>query len=386
MDANLRSESHHLHVGFFFSNFNGGGIQRVMLNLADGLIQRGWQVDLILVQANGPLYADIPTGARLIDLKARRTTKSLFKLASYLSSEKPAVVLSSQTHLNITAIMARVISGWKGRLLVSEHIALDFSAQNPNSWKDRLHPLLARLFYPFADQIIMVSHEAARRFIKLTRLPENKIRVIYNPIVSKKLIDASKLQPDHDWFKATNPMIILAAGRLAKQKDFPTLLKAFSILRARLPAARLMILGDGKELTQLMQMARDLKLQDAVQFTGFVENPIAYMARSSVFVLSSQWEGFANVLVEAMACGTPVVSTNCPSGPAEILENGEYGSLVPTSNPQALADAIINTLQHPISPETLRHRAMDFSVDRIILQYLDIFQSGSPQSQNGVRK
>ncbi|MBM4428677.1 MAG: glycosyltransferase [Chloroflexi bacterium] len=363
------------HIGLYFSNFSGGGIQRVMLSLSEGFLRLGWQVDLILVQADGPLRAEIPQGARLIDLKAGKSTRSILKLAAYLASESPAVVLSSQTHLNVSAIIARFLSGWKGRLLVSEHIALDFSAQNPNSWKDRLHPLLASLFYHWADQIILVSFEAARRFMKITHLPANKIKVIYNPIVSQKLLEQSTIQPDHPWFKSPGLKVILAAGRLVKQKDFKTLLKSFSLLKTKLPMARLMILGDGKEHPQLMRLAKNLGLEDAVHFPGFVVNPFAYMAHSSVFVLSSQWEGFANVLVESMACGTPVISTNCPSGPSEILEDGKYGILTPVGDANALAEAILDTLAHPIPPEILRQRAMSFSVDNILNQYIsDIFQ------------
>jgi len=359
------------HVGLFFSNFNGGGIQRVMLSLAEGLLQQGCRVDLILVRAEGPLSTEIPAGCHIFDLQTGHASKSLFKLIYYLSSEKPRVVLSSQTHINVIAVLARILSGWSGRLLLSEHIALDFASRYPTNWKDRFFPILARIFYRGADEIILVSKETARHFVQATHLPEKMIKVIYNPVVSEKQIEQSKVHPNHAWFTSPGTPVLLAAGRLTRQKDFTTLLKAFALLHKRLPETKLMILGEGEERAHLEQLSEELGLHDAVQFPGFVINPFAYMANASVFVLSSRWEGFANVIAEAMACGTPVVSTDCPSGPAEILEGGKYGRLVPVGNPEALAEAIFQELKYPHDKNLLMQRANEFSIDNILPQYIE---------------
>jgi glycosyltransferase involved in cell wall biosynthesis len=367
----MNRQLQHKHAGLFFSNLHGGGIQRVMLRLAEGLLQQGCRVDLILVRMEGPLRNDIPDGIHLFDLKANHARLSLISLVRYLKTEKPAVMLSNQTHLNITAILARFLSGWKGRLILIEHITIDYSARYPGNWKDRFNPILARIFYPFADEIILVSKEAARHFIKATHLKEKKIKVIYNPSVSERLIGLSKNPPEHIWFSTPNTPIILAAGRLTQQKDFTTLLWAFSKLRKRLPLAKFVILGVGEQLAELEQLSIKLGLQEVVQFPGFVLNPYSYMAHASLFVLSSRWEGFGNVLVEAMACGTPVVSTDCPSGPSEILEEGKYGRLVPVGDSEALAEAILQELKNPHDSRMLKQRAREFTIEIILPRYIE---------------
>ena len=367
----MNGQTQYKHVGLFFSNLNGGGIQRVMLSLAEGLLQLGCRVDLILVRAEGPLRPEIPAGCHLFDLQADHASQSLSKLVNYLKSEKPEVMLSNQTHLNVTAILARILSGGRGRLLLSEHVTIDYSARYPNNWKDRFNPILARIFYHWADGIILVSKEAAQHFLKATHLQEKMVKVIYNPSVSQKLVEQSKKTPDHKWFKSPNTPIILAAGRLTRQKDFGTLLRAFSLVWKRVPSVKLLILGEGEERAKLEQLSVKLGLQDAVQFPGFVINPFAYIANSAVFVLSSRWEGFANVIVEALMCGTPVVSTDCPSGPAEILGGGKYGNLVPVGDPEALAEAILQELKAPHDKNLLMQRANDFSINKILPQYLE---------------
>lgn len=372
----MRRQPGNLHVGLFFSNFNGGGIQRVMLSLAEGLSVLGWRVDLVLVQGVGPLYTEVPDGCRCINLAAGHASQALFKFMDYLKAENPGAILSSQTHLNLVAILARILTGWKGRLVLSEHIALDFSALNPTGWKDRFYPYLAGIFYRWADEIVLVSQDAAQRFLEITHLPEKMVRVVYNPVVSEKLIEQSRVNPGHAWLNVPDQPLLLAAGRLTPQKDFETLLRAFALLRTSLLSAKLIILGEGDERLHLQQLSEDLGLKHVVQFLGFVNNPFAYMANASVFILSSRWEGFANVIVEAMACGTPVVSTDCPSGPAEILENGKYGRLVPIGDPKALAEAIFQELNSPHDQDLLRQRASDFSIDKILPQYLELLFPG----------
>ena len=343
------------------------------LNLAEGLLERGVKVDLILVQADGPLTSEIPAGCRVFDLDAGHASRSLFKLAIYLKNEKPGVLVSSQTHLNVVAVLARLLQGRKIRLILREHVTIESVAQNALRLPDKVLPMLASLFYRLADKIILVSKDTAEHFQKATNLPENKIKVIYNPVVSRKMIEQSHTPPGHDWFDRPNSTLLLSAGRLTAQKDFATLLRAFSLVRTSLPSVKLIILGEGEERSKLEQLSRELKIEKDVQLPGYVLNPFTYMAHADLFVLSSRWEGFANVLVEAMACGTPVVSTDCPSGPAEILQNGKYGELVPVNNPSALAEAIKVELASPHDRRLLIQRANEFSVENSLTQYINAF-------------
>lgn len=372
MAARMKSTSYQRHIGLLFSNFGGGGIQRVRLTLAEALLQKGWRVDLIVVNSSGPLKSEIPAGSQLFDLSVAHSSQSIQKIITYLHTENPDILLSSQTHINISAIIARSFSHWKGRLFLTEHITIDYVAKNATNWKDRLLPFLARLFYRGADGVILVSKQTAQHFIKATHLPERLVHVIYNPIVSHRMIDQSKLQADHKWFDLRGTPVVLSAGRLTKQKDFDTLLKAFRLVVLNIPSARLLILGEGEELDRLLGLVDQLNLKESVQFMGYVNNPYAFMEKAAAFVLSSQWEGFGNVLAEAMACGTPVVSTDCPSGPREILDNGTYGALVPPGNPEMLAAAILDEIRNPHNKDLLKQRANEFSIEKILPQYIQL--------------
>ncbi|MCA1995460.1 MAG: glycosyltransferase, partial [Coleofasciculus sp. S288] len=200
--------------------------------------------------------------------------------------------------------------------------------------------------------IVAVSQGVATDLARTASLPLERIQVIYNPVVTPELLTRAKEPLDHPWFNPGEPPVILGVGRLVEQKDFSTLIRAFNQVRQIQPA-RLMILGSGREKSRLKALVQELGLEDDVAMPGFVQNPYAYMARSAVFVLSSAWEGFGNVIVEAMAVGTPVVSTDCQSGPAEILDDGKYGSLVPVGDSKAIAEAILSVLSGNSKPVNL---------------------------------
>ena len=212
---------------------------------------------------------------------------------------------------------------------------------------------------------------------RLTGIPADTIRVIYNPVVTPAVLAKMQQPVDHPWFAAGEPPVILGVGRLVSQKDFPTLVEAFAIVRQQ-RSARLMILGEGEDREKLEAQISALGLQDDVALPGFAENPYAYMAHANVFALSSIFEGFGNVVAEAMAAGTAIVSTDCPSGPAEILEGGRYGKLVPVNDPAALAEGILATLEAPIAADILRQRAQEFSVDRVTDQYIEVLSRLAP--------
>ncbi len=355
-------------IALFFSNLRGGGIQRVMLNLAEGFLDAGLRVDLVIVQAEGELLPEVPARARLVDFQKRRALFALPNLITYLKNEKPISLLASQPHLNVLAILARVFARAQTRMVISEHIAFEDAARNGAHLLDRWSALMGRIFYKHADEIIAVSQGVKSQLVRATRVAPEHVRVIHNPILNAAF-NAKKMQAvEHPWLGQNIPLI-LSAGRLTAQKDHASLLRAFAILLRNTPA-RLIIFGEGEERNALLKLAQDLKIESEISLPGFVQNPFGFMQRAQLFVLSSRWEGFGNVLVEALACGLSVVASDCPSGPSEILEGDKFGWLTPVGDAPALAAAMRAALAHPFSAETLQRRAQDFSIERIAPLYL----------------
>ena len=400
------------HIALFIRSLGGGGgAERVMVNLARGFSQRGHRVDLVLGKAEGPFLKEVPDSVRVVDLQARGGLASvpallrglrdfsalapvlatmgvppalrrLPALTHYLRREGPTVMLSALPYGNITALLAVRLAGVRTVVVISEHNTLSVSAQNAHRRKKRSLPRLERYFYPRADSIVAVSNGVAEDLAGVTGLPRERITTIYNPVVRPELAELAQAPLGHPWFAPGAPPVLLGAGKLKPQKDFATLLRAFAQVRATRPA-RLVILGEGNARAKMLGLARVLGVATDVDFPGFVGNPFAYMARASVFVLSSVWEGFGNVLVEALACGCPVVSTECPSGPAEILDGGAYGPLVPVGDDAALARAILSVLDAPPDPERLRTRAALFSMDRAVEKYLGVLKEADGRVRAG---
>lgn len=356
-------------VSLFVPSLGGGGAERVALNLAQGFADRGLKIDLVLQNAVGTFMTKVPSGVRAIDLKSPGIVHKLFALMSYLRQEQPTVLVSILDNVNVAA-WAQRLTRVPTRVIVGVHNTF---SQDFRGLKGKLKPFLIRYSYPWADGIIAVSQGVAEDLAHLSGLALEDIRVIYNPVLAPDVVQKAQEPVDHPWFAVGEPPVILGVGRLVMQKDFPTLIRAFALVRQHHPA-RLMILGEGENRFQLEALVRELGLEEEVSLPGFVENPYAYMTRSAVFALSSAWEGFGNVLVEAMAVGTSVVSTNCPSGPSEILQGGTYGTLVPVGDVNALAEAILSTLTQPTNPDILRQRSQAFSVDRIVDQYLEVLK------------
>jgi len=359
-------------IALFLPSLRGGGAERVMVNLARGFVERGLRVDLVLAKAEGPYLSQVPKEVRVVDLGARRVLYSLPGLVRYLRRERPQAMLSALNHANIVAIWAKLLARVQTRLVVAEHSTLSRSTENASSVRAKLLPFLIKTFYPYADAVVAVSRGVAEDLVTTTKLPMEKIKVIYNPVITPELFAKAEEPLDHPWFRPGEPPVVLGVGRLTQQKDFPTLIRAFALVRREHPA-RLMILGEGEERPKLEALVRELRLEEDVALPGFVDNPYKYMKRAAVFVLSSQWEGFGNVLVEAMACGCPVVATDCPSGPAEILENGKWGRLVPPGDPEALAKAILDTVERGVSRvEAATNVQKRFSMIAIVEQYLKV--------------
>jgi glycosyltransferase involved in cell wall biosynthesis len=360
-----------LRVAIFLPSLCGGGAEKVMVTLAQGFCSYGLKVDLVLARAEGPYLAQVPREVRIIDLNVSRVLFSLPSFVGYLRSKRPAAILTAMDHANVVALLARRLSGVSVRTIVSIHANLSDTIANASSLKTRISRYWIRPFYPWADAVVAVSHGVAKDLVSRTGLPLEKVRVIYNPVVTSELFSNASKSLDHPWFQPGEPPVILGVGRLTDQKDFQTLIHAFARVRGR-RAVRLMILGEGEKRSELEALVNALELDEDVALPGFVENPYSYMRAAALFVLPSRWEGFGNVLAEAMACGTPVVSTNCPSGPAEILEDGRWGSLVPVGDVGAMAEAINIQLASDNADRMKESVVERFYANRIVNQYLDV--------------
>jgi glycosyltransferase involved in cell wall biosynthesis len=347
-----------------------GGAQRSMLKLAGGIAARGYPIDLVLSSARGPFLAEVPESVRVVDLHARRVLTSLPALIHYLRREQPAALLSV-LHANIVALWATRLGGVPTRLVVSERNTLSSESRNYSSdLRMRLSPKLVKRFYPWADAIVAVSKGVAHDLTEVAGIPRERIRVIYNPIVTPEFRKKAEALLDHPWFGPGQPPVIVTVGRLSVQKDFSSLIQAFARVR-RTRRARLLILGEGDERAALEAQVKQFGLEQDVGLPGFVANPYPYMSRAGVFVLSSRWEGLPGVLIEALYCGTPLVATDCPSGPREILADGQYGQLVPVGDTSALAEAIEIALNGDV-PRPPRESWRPFELEVVVSEYLDV--------------
>jgi len=410
-------------IAVFIHRMGGGGAERAAVNLLKGFVKRNFRVDLVVLWKEGVFLNHIPSQVRVINLDAptnlypyrwhrllkflcRRhlsfldldcllkvnviSTKIAFyfrgmsamypawintmalRLANYLRENRPYALLAILPDPNIIALKARQFANIPFFLAVRESttpsIALQFSPRK------QFMEQCIRTLYPKADVIVAVSQGIAEDLMQNYGVPEEKVKVIFNPVVTEELFDMALEDVSHPWFEQEHSPVILAVGRLTMAKDYPTLFRAFSLVRQVRPA-KLLILGEGEERANLERLAVELGIQKDVSMPGFVDNPFAFMAKASVFVLSSAWEGFPNVLVEALACGCPVVATDCRSGPREILDNGRYGRLVPVGDYEALAKAILETLDNPDFPATKEERiqrALEFSLDAVVEKYLQV--------------
>lgn len=362
-------------VAIYLSTLSEGGAERVLMNLAGGFAERGHPVDFVLAQAEGAFMPYFPQNIQLVELNPQhiRRGRSFYTfpaLIRYIRSARPSVMLTAMFS-NIFAIWAKKISGVPFRLVISEQNTFSVATKEPKGFDRVVMPLLVRLSYPYADEVTAVSEGAADDLAISAKLKRERVRVIYNPVITSDIMAKAKQPLEHPWFSQNEPPVILAVGRLTAQKDYPTLLHAFKIVQEAVPV-RLLILGEGEDRAELTAMVNQLNLQKDVSMPGFVPNPYQYMARAAVFVMSSRWEGLPTVLIEALYCGAPLVSTDCPSGPREILRDGKYGRLVPMAAADQLADALLAALreQHsPPPPESWR----PYELSTIIDQYSQLF-------------
>ena len=360
-------------VACFIPDLLDGGAQRAAVKLAGGLVARGLAVDMVLVNREGPHLRALDARVRVVDLSAGRVARAVLPLARYFRRERPHAAVSFLSHANLAALAARALARSGARLALVEQNTV--SAVRSELRRDGWLPSLVRRAYPRADAVVAVSEGVARDLVSALGIPAAKVSVIPNPVVDDALREAAAAPPGHPWFADPAARVFLAAGRLTPQKDFATLLRAFRLLRET-TEARLVILGEGEERARLEAQVEELGLTRDVALPGFVENPYACMSRAAAFVLSSRWEGLPTVLIEALACGCPVVATDCPSGPREILGGGEHGALVPVGDPAALCDAMGRALAGRPDAGALEGRAAVYSVERAVGQYLELLGVG----------
>jgi len=356
----------------FLPDLHGGGAERLHLLLAKHWHAQGIKVEFALLQQRGALLSLLPKDIRIINLGEDRIRRGIFPFARYLKKARPDIVLAAMWPLTSAAVLSWWLAGKPGRLYLSDHVQLSISSVQELNLSPWLLAAVMRLTYPSASGIIAVSEGVKQDMCRLGKFTESQVRVIYNPAATGVSTDPETESIRNKLWGVGFEHHILSVGTLKVQKDHATLIRAFALLPASLNA-KLTILGEGGLRAELEDLVQQLGLQGKVAMPGFVVDTYPWYRTADLFVLSSRWEGFGNVIVEALECGLQVVSTDCQSGPAEILEDGRIGRLVPTEDPVALAASMVNALTEPVDSELLKRRARDFTVSEIADQYLAYF-------------
>jgi glycosyltransferase involved in cell wall biosynthesis len=355
-------------ISVFLESLEGGGAEQVLLTLINSFVGNGCKVEVILCRSGGVYQKHLSPAVNLVELHVKSLYYGFPKLVKYLKKTKPRILLTTLNLASMVALVAKRLARTNTRVII--RVANTISLQ-PKGWlKKKLDHLLQSLIYPWADGIIAVSDGVGDDLASHIGIPRGRIVTVYNPIITSKLEMLSTVELNHPWFLPDQPPVILGVGRLDVLKDFNTLIRAFDRLSVECPA-HLLILGEGDQRGKLESLVAELNLGDKVSLPGFVENPFQYMKNAHVFVLSSISEGLPGVLIQALACGCPVVSTNCPTGPMEILQGGKYGHLVPVGDVEALAQAILQSLRgdHCRPPADWLDQ---FKVGPVVQQYLNI--------------
>src|SRR5262245_43972551 len=375
-----------VHIALCIPDLEGGGAQRSMVDLAGGFAARGHRVDLLAIRPRGELRDALAPGVRLVPLggaltrlpmvsgsKRRRALAAVPALARYLRAERPDALVATSHSTNVAASVAGRLVRRPTRVVLRFDSQLSRSPRLAGTRMQRRRERRARRYFPWADAWVAISEGVADDAARVAGIPRARIAAIHNPVVTEELLRRARAPVDDAWLTPGRPPVVLGVGRLVAQKDFATLVRAFAQVRAR-REARLLVLGEGPERAGLERLASELGVGADVRFAGRVPDAPAYMARAAVFALSSAWEGFGRVVVEALAVGCPVASTDCPSGPREILAGGAYGPLVPVGDAEALAGAIASLLERPPPRERLLERAQAFTLERGVERYLEVLR------------
>ncbi len=357
-------------IALFLPSLDGGGAERSFVELANCFASMGARVDLVLASATGPYVAEISPHVRTIDLGCDRILKSIPGLVAYLHRERPDAIVSGLDMANVAAMIACTLTGHRSRAVLTQRATLRDCWRLGRPRTHRAWLAMLKVGYSLARLIISNSHAASDDLHEGFGIPRNRLAVIHNSVDLARIEKLAAEDPGHPWAAPSAQPLILSVGSLTPRKDFPTLLRAFAIVR-KSRNCNLVVLGEGTERPMLERLAREIGIANAVQFPGFDSNPFRWMARARVLASSTLAEGCPNVIQQALACGTSVVATDCPGGTSEILEGGRWGRLVPVRDPQAMALALIEALDDTAPPE-VRRRAADFEPISNAEQYLQL--------------
>lgn len=370
------------HIAFFVPQFIAGGVQRTTLTLCSALVERGWRVDLLIIEGS-EFLKETPNAVRVVDLSAPSLPMSVFPLARFIRNECPDFLIASMPQVNIVSVVARALSRSSRTRLVLTEVSHFSSWQHffP-SLKMSLIRRLMRLTYPRADALVCLTRAIADDLQDFIKLASVEVRVIPSPVDCCAVATRGAASVDDlYWWDDEGSEVVSTLARLDPVKDLSTLIRAFKTVVQQRPTARLLVIGTGSERESLGQLVSGLEIEDHVHFTGYVAEPYPLIARSRVFALSSLIEGFPTAIVEALALGVAVVSTDCLSGPREILGDGRYGALVPVGDPDAFATALLNVLLHSDGLEVSerRRRADEFGGDRAAARFQELLTTLSAQ-------
>jgi len=353
-----------------FMSFSGeGGVERMITNLVREFVHQGHPVEMVLIKARGEHLKRLPEGVTITRLGTEHSLLSLWPLVRYLRQHKPDSLLVAKHRAIIVALLAKKIAKVNTRIVGRLGTNLSQALEGKNKIRTWFWHFQMRKLYPLAGKIIPVSDGVAEDVRKITGLAAAKLEVIRNPVITPEMTNLAAETIDHPWFANQDIPVILGAGRFTRQKDFISLIKAFALVKKQIDC-RLVILGAGGLQKEYERLAEELKITRSLSLPGFMQNPYPYMSQASLFVLSSAWEGSPNVLSEALALGTPVIATDCPSGPKEVLQDGRIGPLVAVGDVEMLASAIVKTLTNPPTEALLKSAVEEYSVEKSAQHYL----------------
>jgi len=359
------------HLVFFIRTLYGGGAERVFLKLAGALATAGYTVTIVAVNAPAEERDWLPANVEVVDLAARSLAAAIPKLARLLRARRPAAVLSAVSAANVVALVASALAGGRTPVIVTEHNTQSVQRADAQKFMRRTGtPWLMRRLYPRAAAIVGVSEGVSADLEQFLRLPADSVKSIPNPVVDRDLDLAAGQPIPAAWADqlAGSPLVV-SAGRLVPHKDHAMLLRAFARVHDQMPEARLAILGEGESADSISAQIVELGLEDAVVAPGFQSNPYAWFARADVLALSSRYEGLPTILIEALACGARVVSTDCPSGPSQILDGGRLGTLTPVGDDEAFARALMGALRMGRWPQPPREALADYRPEAVAAAY-----------------
>lgn len=357
-----------LKLFFVMGSLRMGGAERMMINLANRLCNRAGVTMITLSQGND-LEKELDPSLRFIPFGSVRVINSFLPFIRFLKKEKPDVIISTQIHVNILCMLAVIFSGVRIKVILREATTPGFHFDMNKGIRSSITRQLMKWLYPRADAVVVNATSAGKDMVDNHFAPQKKVSIIYNPVITENFRKKIQEKTVHPFFGQAP--VFIGIGRLAKQKNFPLLIRAFDGVLKKTDA-RLIIVGEGNERENLSEIISALKLNDKVDMPGQLLNPYPLLCRADTFVLSSGYEGLPNALIEAIACGVQVISTDCPGGSREILLNGKLGELVPVNDAPALAEAMLKSLQKRIPPEELKRSASRFDAEEIASTYFSL--------------